>query len=314
MRVLVTGASGFIGRRLVSKLKGAVVLSRDPEAARRALGDVEAHRWEPAEGPPPAAALEDVEAVFNLAGESVAGRWSTERKRKILESRVNATRNLVSAIAARRSGARPAVLISASAVGYYGPRGEDLLDESAPAGDDFLAEVCVAWEAEAARAREVGVRVVSPRIGIVLGPGGGALRSLLRPFKLGLGGRLGDGKQWMSWIHLDDVVGLLLHAKETRAVAGAMNTVAPAPVTNREFTRALGAALMRPALLPVPSFALRIALGEFAGALLGSQRVEPRVALATGYRFAWPSLDEALRDCVGKPAVQSRPSTGTAPA
>lgn len=308
MRALITGATGFIGRRLVERLPGCVVLSRDPEAARRALGDVEAHRWAPEQGPPPKESLDGVEAVFHLAGETVAGRWTAERKRRILASRVVGTRNLVAAIAAREQ--RPAVLVSGSAVGYYGPRGDEILDESAPAGSDFLAGVCRAWEAESARAREVGVRVVNPRIGIVLGRGGGALARMLGPFKLGLGGRLGDGKQWMPWVHLDDVVGLMLHAAATPIVDGPMNAVAPRLVTNGEFTRTLGAVLSRPSFLAAPAFVLRAALGEFAGALLGSQRVVPRVAEATGYRFAWPELEAALRDCLGKPATGGAPATG----
>jgi uncharacterized protein len=335
MRALITGATGFIGRRLVGELaRGAagrapmhdppsesgdrissrpVVLSRDPEAAARLLGDVEAHGWEPEEGPPPGAALEGVEAIFHLAGESVGHRWTAARKERIRESRVRGTRNLVAAIGARPDGAgRPRVLVSASAVGFYGARGDQILDEQAAAGDDFLAGVCRAWEAESAHASAFGVRVVNPRIGVVLGATGGALARMLTPFKLGLGGRLGDGRQWMPWIHVDDLVGLLLHAarEEGAAIAGPMNAVAPSPVTNRDFTRTLAAVLGRPAFLPAPGFALRVALGEFATALLGSQRVVPRVAERTGYRFLWPELEPALRALLGRSDAAPAPTGG----
>jgi uncharacterized protein (TIGR01777 family) len=301
MRALVTGATGFIGRRLVGKLARPVVLSRDPEAAKRSLGDVEAHRWDPGAGPPPEAALDGVDTIFHLAGESVAGRWTAARKERIRSSRVVGTRNLVAAIAART--ARPAVLVSGSAVGYYGSRGDDVIDESAPAGSDFLANVCVAWERESAAARALGLRVVNPRVGVVLGEGGGALARMLAPFRLGLGGRLGDGRQWMPWVHIDDLVGLLLHAAATSAIDGPMNAVAPTPVTNRAFTRTLASVLGRPAFLPAPSFVLKAALGEFAGALLGSLRAVPQVAERTGYRFRFPELEPALRDLLVRPSA-----------
>ncbi|MSP63081.1 MAG: TIGR01777 family protein [Myxococcales bacterium] len=309
MRSLVTGATGFLGRRLVAALPGPVrVLSRDPAHAQKLLGDaVEPFAWIPEAGPPPAAALDGVEVIFHLAGESVAGRWSKAKRESIRESRVRGTRNLVAAAGALSD--RPRVLVSASAVGVYGPRGEEILDESTPVGpdDDFLASVCRSWEEEAGRARTFGLRVVTPRIGIVLGPGGGALAKMLTPFRLGLGGRLGSGQQWMPWVHLDDVVGLLLHAAAKSEIDGPLNAVAPEPARNVEFTRALAKVLGRPAFLPAPAFALRLAIGEFANAILGSQRVVPRVAESTGYRFAHPILDEALRSALDRGDAITRP-------
>jgi uncharacterized protein len=297
MRALITGATGFVGRRLAERLERPVVLSRRPARATELLGDVEAYAWEPEAAPPPAEALRDVEAVFHLAGEPVAaGRWTAARKARIRSSRVESTRNLVAALEA--SPARPRVLVSASAVGYYGSRGDEVLEESSPPGDGFLAEVSRAWEAEALRAETLGVRVVTPRIGIVLGKGGGALARMLPPFKLGLGGPLAGGRHWMPWIHLDDLVGILLHAARSEGLRGALNAVGPAPVTNRHFTRALAAALHRPAFFPVPVLALRLMFGELASALLASQRVVPRVAEQTGYRFQFPGVEQALRAAV----------------
>jgi len=302
MRALVTGATGFIGRALVRELEAPVVLTRDLDRARRVLGPgVEAYRWDPRAGPPPAEALADVSQVFHLAGEPVAaGRWTHARKERILESRVRGTRSLVGALEALRQ--RPRVLVSASAVGYYGDRGEEILEETSPPGDGFLTEVTLAWEAEANRAATLGIRVVTPRIGIVLGLGGGALARMLLPFKLGLGGRLGDGRQWMPWVHLDDLVGLLRHGAAGSEIAGPMNAVSPAPVTNREFTKALATALGRPAIFPAPRAMLRLVFGEMALVLLASQRVLPRVALATGYQFRYPTLAEAFRALLGAKA------------
>jgi len=276
MRALVTGATGFIGRRLVSRLERPVVLGR---------------------GPIEPAVLDGIDTVFNLAGEPVAaGRWTDEKKRRILESRELGTRRLVEEIAAR--SARPKVLVSASAVGYYGSRGDEPLDESAAAGDDFLARVCVAWEREAAKAADLGLRVVRLRIGVVLGSGGGALAQMLPPFRLGLGGPLGDGRQWMPWIHLDDVVSLMLFAAERQDVSGALNAVAPSPVTNADFTRELAAALHRPAFLRVPYVVLRLAMGELAEVLFASQRALPKAALAHGFRFEHPEIAGAIRAAV----------------
>ena len=297
MRALVTGATGFIGQRLLASLERPVILSRRPEVAKRTVGNAEVFAWEPESGPPPIASLDGVDVVFNFAGESVAGgRWTAQRKERIRSSRIVGTRNLVDGIESQKK--RPRVLVSASAVGYYGSRGDEVLQESAAPGSDFLAEVCQAWEAEAQRAAQCGVRVVTPRIGLVLGKGGGALARMLTPFKLGLGGRLGSGRHWMPWIHLDDLVGIFLHAAKS-GISGPMNAVGPSPVTNREFTRALAAALHRPAVFPIPAFALRVMFGELASVLLASQRVVPHVAVSAGYRFRYTSLDDVLGEILG---------------
>jgi uncharacterized protein (TIGR01777 family) len=220
--------------------------------------------------------------VFNLAGEPVAeGRWTDERKRRIRDSRVLGTRNLVAGLAGLTT--RPRVLVSASAVGYYGDRGDQTLDETSSPGHGFLADVCVEWEREALAAERLGIRVVCVRTGIVLAHGGGALAKMLTPFRMGAGGKLGNGRQWMPWIHLDDEVGILLHAMKDARLHGAINAVGPRPVTNAEFTRALGRAMHRPAFLPVPKTALRLAFGEMSEILTASQRVLPKEAERTGY-------------------------------
>jgi uncharacterized protein len=294
MRALITGATGFIGRRLASLLKQPVVLSRNLERARAALPGAEARAWDAEAGPPDPGVFDNVDVVFHLAGEPVAGRrWNEEHKRRVRDSRVLGTRYLVDAI--ERRSQRPAVLVSASAVGFYGGRGGEVLDESSPPGTDFLARITVEWETEARRAEMLGLRVVNPRMGIVLGEEGGALAKMLTPFKLGVGGRLGDGRQWMPWIHLDDVVGLLLHAANQHDIRGPMNVTAPQPVTNREFTAELGRVLRRPTVFPVPKLALWVAFGEMADVMLASQRVIPRVATETDYPFLFPELPAALR-------------------
>jgi uncharacterized protein (TIGR01777 family) len=299
-RVLLTGATGLIGAKLAARLTEVVVLSRDPEGARRKLGAAEAHAWSPEAGPPSAAALADLDVVFHLAGEPVSeGRWTAEKKRRIRDSRVMGTRHLVAGLAAQAR--RPRVLVCASAVGYYGDRGDEVLDETAAAGRGFLAEVCAAWESEARSAEALGIRVVAARIGVVLARDGGALAKLLGPFRLGAGGPLGSGRQWMPWIHLDDLVGLLLHAASSDEIRGAMNAVSPQPVTNRDFTRTLARLLHRPALLPVPALALRLALGEVSEVLTASARVLPKTAERTGYVFRHPTLDAALASLLGPP-------------
>jgi uncharacterized protein len=293
MRTLITGGTGLIGRALLPRLENAVVLTRDPARAGTRLGSVEAHAWEPETGPPPLAALRDVDVVFNLAGEPVAeGRWTAQRKRRIRDSRVLGTRHLVAAIA--KLERRPRILVSASAVGYYGDRGDEELDESSAAGRGFLAEVCAEWEREALAAAQLGVRVVCVRLGIVLASGGGALAKMLPPFRMGLGGPLAGGRQWMPWVHLDDVVGLLVRASRDDRVHGPVNAVGPRPVTNSDFTRALGLALHRPALLPVPRMMLRAAFGEMSEVLTASQRVFPRVAELCDYVFGYAELRDAL--------------------
>lgn len=292
MRALVTGATGTIGRQLVRALgPSTVVLSRDPARASRALGGVRAEAWA-GTGDLPAGVLDDVDAVFHLAGEPVGeGRWTEDKKRRIEESRVLGTRAVVRAIA--RAKVKP-VLVSASAVGLYGSRGDEWLTEGAAAGEGFLPRVCRAWEDEALEAEALGARVVRVRIGIVLARDGGALAKMLPLFRAGLAGRLGAGTQWVPWIHVDDVVGLLIHAATNDAVRGPLNAVAPDPVTNEAFTRALARAVRRPAVLAAPRSVLQLALGEMASVVLASQRVVPNAAVRTGYRFAHRTLDEAL--------------------
>ncbi|MFQ5478591.1 MAG: TIGR01777 family oxidoreductase [Candidatus Binatia bacterium] len=298
MRALVTGATGLIGRRLVRKLQRPLVLSRDPVRAACLVPEAEIHRWSPESSEPSLEALGRVDVVFHLAGEPVAeGRWSTPKKARIIDSRVVGTRRLVAGLA--RLEQRPGVLVAASAVGYYGNQADRVLDEDSPPGDGFLADVCVAWEREAMKARDLGVRVVCARMGIVLARGGGALGRMLVPFRLGLGGRLGCGRQWMSWIHLDDVVGLLIHAGVASDIQGPINVVGPSPVTNGEFTHALAAAVGRPALLPLPEPILRLLFGEKSEMLLDSQRVNPAVAERSGYRFRHSEISGALRELVG---------------
>ena len=298
MHTVITGATGLIGGAVVNRLLGGVALTRDPARARARLDSIGGHAWEalpwePEAGPPPAEALRGARAVINLAGESVADkRWSSAKKRRIRDSRVVGTRNLVAGLATLAE--KPEVLVSASAVGYFGDRGDETLDEQSPAGRGFLAEVCREWEREALAAEALGIRVVCVRIGVVLAPAGGAIARMLMPFKLGVGGRLGSGRQWMPWVHIDDVVGLLLHSLRTEAVRTAIHAVAPNPVTNTEFAKALGHALRRPALLAVPEAFLHLAFGDMSEVMTASQRVVPRVAQRTGYTFAYSELSGAL--------------------
>jgi len=303
MKTLVTGGTGMVGPRLLRMLDQPVILSRNPERAREKVGHLAGRiiRWDPMVGPPPAEAFAGVEAVFHLAGESVAeGRWTAAQKARIRDSRVVGTRNLVQGIA--QVSDRPRVLVSASAVGYYGDRGEEELTESASPGRDFLADVCVAWEKEALAAEKLGVRVVTERTGIVLGAGGGALAKMLTPFKLGAGGPLGNGRQWMPWVHVSDLARLYLHAAEHESIRGPMNAVAPHPVRNSEFTKALGRQLRRPAFMPAPYLGLRLLFGEFAQVLFASQRVVPQVALDTGFTFQYPDIAAALKEILAPAA------------
>jgi uncharacterized protein (TIGR01777 family) len=296
VRVTVTGATGRIGTRLVAALRGrgdeVCVLSRDPDRARSALG-VEAHAWRPESEPAPAAALAGRDGVVHLAGEDVAQRWSAEAKRRVLESRELGTRNLVEGL--RAAEPRPGVLVSASAVGFYGPRGDEPVTEDAAPGDDFLARVCAAWEREAEQAEQLGVRVVRVRTGVVLDRGGGALAKMLPFFRLGIGGPVAGGRQYMPWIHVDDLVGVYLAALDGGEWSGPVNATAPDPATNAEFSKALGRALHRPAIAPVPALAIRALYGEMAEIVVTGQRAVPQRTQALGYRFAHPELDEALR-------------------
>jgi uncharacterized protein len=306
MRVTVTGATGLIGSSLVAALRerGAhvTVLTRDPKRAQARLGEVEVVGWDALAGPAPLAALEERDAVMHLAGEPVAQRWSAAAKRAIRESRTLGTRNLVAGLALAQT--RPRLLLSSSATGYYGSHGEEPLDEDAPAGSDFLARVCVEWEAAAAAARELpdagtgGTRVVQLRTGVVLDRAGGALAKMLTPFKLGVGGPVAGGYQFMSWIHAQDVVGMMLAALADERWSGPVNATAPEPVTNRAFSKILGRVLGRPSLLPVPGLALRALYGEMAEIVTSGARVMPAKALVLGYEFAQPQLEQALRSAL----------------
>ena len=295
MKITITGASGLIGRRLLKSLAVGghtlQVLSR--HAGTNMPGGVKVFVWDATRGEPPAESLRDVEAVIHLAGTPVAQRWNDDTKAKIRESRVTGTRSLVQALS--KLATKPKMLLCSSAIGYYGSRGDEILTESSAPGSDFLAEVCVAWEQEASKAEALGMRVVRMRTGVVLDRRGGALAKMLPPFKVGLGGKLGSGRQWMSWIHLEDLAGLYTFALEN-SVSGAVNGVAPYPVTNADFTKKLAAALHRPALFPVPPIGLKLMFGEMAEVLLASQRVQPKEAETAGYRFRFPQLDPALAD------------------
>ncbi|HEY3865004.1 MAG TPA: TIGR01777 family oxidoreductase [Solirubrobacteraceae bacterium] len=304
MRVTVTGASGLIGAALVTELRerGAqvTVLSRDAAQAAEALG-VEAVGWDPLREPAPAQALAGADAVVHLAGENIAQRWSARAKRAIRDSRVLGTRNLLAGLEAAgesEPARRPRTLISGSAVGYYGARGEEPLDEDAPAGNDFLADTCVAWEAQARKAEALGMRVVLLRTGVVLDRDGGALAKMLPPFRLGVGGPVAGGDQYISWVHREDLVGMIAAALEDERWSGPVNGTAPEPVSNREFSHALGRALHRPSLLPVPGFALGLLYGEMAEIVTTGARVMPAKALVLGYEFRHPELGEALRSAL----------------
>lgn len=302
-RVAVTGASGLVGPRVVAALQdlGAqvTVLTRDVDRARARLGDVDAVAWSLLEEPAPAAALAGRDAVVHLAGEPVAQRWSTQAKQAIRDSRVTGTRNLVAALAALDAGERPRTLVSSSAIGYYGAHGEEPLDEDAPPGHDFLAQVCVEWEAAAQQAGALGVRVVLVRTGVVLDAAGGALGKMLPPFRLGVGGPVAGGRQYVSWVHVDDVAGMMLAAVRDTRWEGPFNATAPDPRSNRDFSRALGRVLHRPALAPVPGFALRLLYGDMAEIVTSGARVMPAKALVLGYQFAFAQLEDALRATLG---------------
>jgi uncharacterized protein len=314
MRLTLTGATGLIGSALVERLQAQgteiTLLSRDPSRASARLG-VEAIGWDPVAGPPPVEALLGRDAVVHLAGEPVAQRWTTAAKRAIRDSRVLGTRHLVAALMECGSGhdsggspreGRPKALVSASAIGFYGPHAEEPLDEEAAAGSDFLAGVCVAWEQEARKAEALGMRAVQVRTGVVLDRRGGALAKMLPPFRLGLGGPVAGGRQYVSWIGVDDLVGIVLAALADERWTGPINATAPTPVTNHELSLALGRALHRPALLPVPAFALRALYGEMAAIVVEGARVLPVKPLMLGYEFRRPLLPDALAAALSQPA------------
>ena len=293
MKILISGSHGLVGTALIKSL--------EPEGheifrlVRHAPGSRSEIEWSPDRYSIALARLEGFDAVIHLAGESIAeGRWSDEKKKRIRESRVKGTKLLGDALANLSNP--PRTLISASAVGYYGDRGDELLTEGSTPGDGFLAEVCVEWEKATALATGKGIRVVNTRFGVILDAHGGALAKMLPPFRMGIGGRIGSGKQWMSWIALDDVVGAIKFALSNDSLAGPVNFVAPNPVTNSEFTKTLGKALSRPTLFPIPAFGVRLVFGEMADALLlSSQRVAPASLVKAGYQFKYLRLEEALR-------------------
>ena len=305
MKVVLAGGTGFIGSALIEALleRGdqVVLLTRDlPDAQRRWDGKVDARLWNGRDPGPWVMTFERADAIVNLSGESVAaGRWTPERKLALIRSRVDSTRAVVSAIA--HANERPLVLVNASAVGYYGAAPEGPCGEDAPQGTDFLAALCGQWEREARAAEKVETRTVLARFSVVLAPNGGALARMLPPFKLGLGGPLGSGRQPFPWIHRDDAVGAILFAINDAKLSGPINVASPDAKSNAEFTKALGRALSRPAFIPAPAFALKLALGEMSSMLLGGQRAAPQKLLARGYKFKYAALDDALASLLKKP-------------
>ncbi len=301
-RVLISGATGFVGREVVELFDDVAVLTRNKDRTEAALRerhgrDIPCFAWRYQEGPPPIEAFEGVSAVIHLAGRSVHCRWNGERRTEIEESRVCSTRQLVERMSELE--VRPGAFVCASAIGYYGDRGDELLDESSAAGEGFLAEVCRRWEEEAGRATELGVRTVSIRIGFVLGRGGVAMNRMLPIFKLGLGGRLGSGTQWTSWIHLQDLARMFYRAATDVSWSGVVNGVAPNPLRQSDFTRALAQTVGRPAWFPVPAFGIRLALGQVAEVILASSRVEPATAAAAGFDWQFPEIRGAFSEIVG---------------
>ena len=299
MSVLITGGTGWIGSHLIPHLTDPLVVSRNAESAKRKTGLPVDQIIECEIGSEliPSQRLSGVTSVVNLVGESIAeGRWTADKKKSLRDSRIQTTENLVNSL--MQADTLPDVCVSASATGYYGERGDDVLVESDPAGKDFLSQICLDWEKATQPLVDAGVRVCHLRIGIVLGKGGGAMKTMLPPFRLGAGGRLGSGKQWMSWIHLDDLVQMILFLLNQSACTGPFNGTSPNPVRNNQFTKAMGAALGRPTFMFVPQTALRIAIGEFANFLFASQRVLPSAFENAGFTFQFPDIEPALADIV----------------
>jgi uncharacterized protein (TIGR01777 family) len=297
MNLLISGATGLVGSAVIPALESAGHSVRRLVRVRPPAGSPDV-LWDPTGSFDPVGGIEGFDAVVHLAGESVAARWTRDRKVRILNSRKQGTMTLASTAA--RSKRPPQVMVSASAVGYYGNRGDEVLTEESTSGSDFLADVARQWESALTPATKAGIRTVSLRIGFILSPRGGGLARMLPPFRMGLGGKVGSGRQWMSWISIDDVVGAIQHALATEALRGPVNAVAPHPVTNAEFTRTLGRVLGRPTLFPLPAFAARLAFGEMGKALLlSSQRVQPVKLQASGFHFRHPELEGALRELLG---------------
>jgi uncharacterized protein len=302
MRILVSGSTGFVGTALIPRLEseGHEVV-RLVRPATRSVSGIAASKtiaWDPSANSFDAAQAEGADALVHLAGASIAdGRWNAVRKTLLRTSRIDATRHLITALSGLQRP--PGVMVSASAIGYYGNRGDEELTESSAPGSDFLAKLCVEWESEVVRATQIGARAVMLRFGIILAGNGGALPRMALPFKLGVGGKLGSGRQWMSWLTLGEAVNMILFALTSSALAGPANAVAPAPVRNTDFTRAIAKVLHRPALFPAPGFALRLALGEMAGPLLlASQLVVPSKLAACGYKFLQTDLNLALKSAL----------------
>ena len=300
MKVLVAGATGFVGKKLIKDLKEKgheiVVLTRNIDAARfRVPVHCEISVWDPISKSLPTRVLKGVDAVINLAGVGIAdGRWSSARKLEIIQSRILSTRRLVDAMTCMDK--KPLVFISASAIGFYGNRSDQILHEEECKGHGFLSDVCQSWEDEALKAEEIGIRTTIYRIGMVLGHDGGALSKMLPPFKLGAGGMLGNGSQWMSWVHINDLSNMLIHTIDESSINGIYNAVSPNPVINREFAKIFGKVLKRPTIFPIPQFVLKIALGELSDLLLGSQMVIAQKIIDTGFKFQYPQLEEALQE------------------
>ncbi len=303
MKILITGATGFIGRQVALHLRERghelVALTRDLKTAPvRMPVACPLFEWQSADGPPPREAFAGVDAVVHLAGENIINRWTSSRKKEIVRSRAESARQLVDVM--RGLERKPKVFVCASAIGFYGDRGDESLPESAEPGEGFLAELCRQWEQAARQAESAGIRTVSLRIGVALGQDGGALQPMLPPFRMGLGGKIGSGKQWMSWIHVRDIAGLIDHVITTDSVQGPVNAVSPEPVTNAEFARTLAGVLKRPHLFTVPGWVLKLLLGETAEVVLASQKVVAQKAEASGYVFRFPALKAALEDICGR--------------
>lgn len=300
MKVVITGATGFVGSRLVERLQAqgdqVLILTRNPDAAKRIFPNLEIVAYNPMQSGPWQKSMAGCDAVVNLAGEPIAeGRWTAERKQEILNSRKIGTQKIVEGI--NQANPKPAVLVNASAIGYYGTSETATFDETSSAGNDFLAEVCQAWESEAENVKESGTRLVIPRIGIVLGKGG-ALAKMLPPFQLFIGGPIGTGQQWFSWVHRDDLVNLILSALRRPELEGAFNATAPNPVRMAQFCQTLGEVLNRPSWLPVPDFALELLLGEGSKVVLEGQQVFPKRTLDNGFEYQYPALKQALEEIV----------------
>ena len=301
MTTLVTGATGLVGSELAKALESVVATSRNAARAKEKLSGNARHviQWSPTSDPLQLADAPAIDSVVNLMGDSIAkGRWNAAKKKSMRDSRVSATERLVDAVLTLEK--KPDVVVSASAVGFYGDRSDDSLTEASSKGDGFLADLSHDWEQATSRLTEAGIRTVLIRIGIVLSADGGALAEMVTPFKFGIGGPLGNGKHFFPWIHIDDLVGIILHAIRNENISGPVNAVAPGIVTNKQWTKQLAKQLRRPAILPVPKFALRLLLGEFADSLFFSQNVKPEAAIASGYKFQFADLPAALNDLLAQ--------------